>query len=346
MTPKENRHIIITDQSRGLPYSKGLMASSLMVSGLPPTEAFKIAQRIEDKLTEDGSFEVSSGDLRDMAAGMLEEVNPRYSDSYLKWQVVEELDIPLVILLGGATGVGKSTTATQLAARLGVTRVISTDAIREVLRSAFSEELMPMLHESSFQADRALQAPLPKDADRLIIGFQRQVSAVAVGVKALIARAMEEGTDIIVEGAHVVPGFLEGWEEEFQGAALVPIVMTVKDEDLHKSHFHMRALETRSNRHSHYLESFDKIRRIQAYIDQLAEEHGVPVIEAFDLDSTLHEIVSTIVEKTLTTHFSAVELETSVPATFEVSEEGEILRRRKLNRLKSWEIFAGKRRTS
>jgi len=344
MTSQSPRHIIITDQSRGLPYSKGLMASSLMVSGLPPTEAFKIAQRIEESLTTENRFEVSSTDLRDMAAGMLEGVNSRYSDAYLKWQMVEELDAPLVVLLGGATGVGKSTTATQLAARLGITRVISTDAIREVLRSAFSRELMPTLYESSFQADRALQVPLPKTADRLIIGFQRQVSAVAVGVKALIARAMEEGTDIIVEGAHVVPGFLEGWEEEFQSAVLVPIVMTVKDQDLHQSHFHIRALETRSNRHQEYLKHFGQIRKIQQHIDQLAGEHGVPVIQAFDLDSTLHEIVSIIVEKALTSPLVKDQADSAVPAAFEVNDEGDVVRTRKLTRLKSWEIFAGRRR--
>ena len=39
---------------------------------------------------------------------------------------------PLIILLGGPTGAGKSTVATMLASRLGITRVIPTDAIREV----------------------------------------------------------------------------------------------------------------------------------------------------------------------------------------------------------------------
>ena len=70
--------------------------------------------------------------------------------------------MPLVILIGGATGVGKSTIATQLAHRLGIVRVVATDAaIREVMRAMLSAELMPALHVSSFQADRAAPRAAP-----------------------------------------------------------------------------------------------------------------------------------------------------------------------------------------
>ena len=85
---------------------------------------------------------------------MLTEIaGDRYAKNYLRWREVESLDVPLVILIGGATGVGKSTIATQLAARMGIVRVVATDAIREVMRSMFSPELMPTLHMSSFEAD-------------------------------------------------------------------------------------------------------------------------------------------------------------------------------------------------
>ena len=62
----------------------------------------------------------------------------RYAKNFVRWREVERLDVPLVILIGGATGVGKSTIATQLAARLGIVRVVATDAIREVMRAMFS----------------------------------------------------------------------------------------------------------------------------------------------------------------------------------------------------------------
>ncbi len=288
------RHVTIKDRAHGLPYSKGLMASSLTICGIQPAEAFRLAEKIEEHLIARGEFEVQTDELRDLAAAMLREVSESSADTYLRWQEVEELSLPLVILIGGATGVGKSTIATQLAARLGITRVISTDAIREVLRSALSPELVPALHVSSFDAD-TLASPLSQEADPVILGFQEQVRAVSVGIKALIARAQEERTDLIVEGAHVVPGFLDGWKEEFPGAVLVPVVIEVGSEEVHRSHFHLRA-EGGSRPGEKYLAAFDKIRSIQAHILRLARERDVEIVEAFDLDSTLQKVIAVIVQ--------------------------------------------------
>jgi CRP/FNR family cyclic AMP-dependent transcriptional regulator len=44
--------------------------------------------------------------------------------------------------------------ATQLATRLGIVRVVASDAIREVMRALFSHELMPTLHASSQRQSR------------------------------------------------------------------------------------------------------------------------------------------------------------------------------------------------
>jgi 2-phosphoglycerate kinase len=336
----KRRHIIIKDRSHGLPFSKGLLASSIMAAGLSPSEAFRIAERVEELVTVHGLHEVSSHDVRNLAASLLSEIDERYASRYLQWQAVEDLEVPLIILLGGATGVGKSTLATQLAARLRITRVISTDAIREVLRAAVSKELLPTLHASSFQADTSLRVPPPESADPVIVGFQEQVQAVSVGIKALIARAAEERTPIIVEGAHVVPGYLSGWEEEFPDAVLVPVVLTVTDEDTHKAHFIRRAIETNSRPGDRYLAGFGNIRLIQSYICRLAAENGVPLVEMFELDSTLQEIVAVVVAKALVSARLRDEIESSIPESFFVTPGGEVVQKEKGNRrTKGWEIL-------
>ncbi|MGH2720628.1 MAG: AAA family ATPase [Actinomycetota bacterium] len=336
MRPKR-RHIIIKDRS--LPFSKGLLASSIMATGLSSAEAFGIAERVEEHMTVQGRHEVSSNEIRDLAASMLSEIDERFASRYLQWQAVDDVDCPLIILLGGATGVGKSTIATQLAARLHVTRVISTDAIREVLRAAVSRELLPTLHASSFQADTSLRVPPPEFADPVIVGFQEQVQAVSVGIKALIARSVEEGTPIIVEGAHVVPGYLSGWEEEFPDAVLVPVVLTVTDEETHKSHFLRRSTETKSRPGDRYLAGFGNIRLIQSYICRLAAENGVPLVEMFELDSTLQEIVAVVVAKALASARLRDEIESSIPESFFVTAGGEVVQKEKPTRRKGWEIL-------
>ena len=58
-------------------------------------------------------------------------------------------------MIGGGTGSGKSSVATEVAHRLGITRVTSTDVIRHTMRAFFSEQFMPTIHYSSFEAGRA-----------------------------------------------------------------------------------------------------------------------------------------------------------------------------------------------
>jgi 2-phosphoglycerate kinase len=296
MTMKQQpRHIVISDEEHQLPYSKGLMAASIMATGLAPARAFHVAEQVEERLHDLGVLSLTRAELFDVAHEVLvEEVGDRYAESFAKWHVTKRLDRPLVILIGGATGVGKSTIATQLAARLGLTRIIPTDAIREVMRAMFSDEMLPTLHTSSFEAERlASRNPLPRSADPVIIGFREQSAAVMVGVRALVGRAIMEGTDLILEGAHIAPGFLD--LSEFEGAVVVPFVVTVDDEELHRSHFILRAHESRGRVSDRYLDHFDNIRKIQRYVKSLAMEHGMPIIPSYNLDATLSQVIELVV---------------------------------------------------
>jgi len=289
-----SRSIIISDREHGLPYSKGLMANTIMAAGLSPARAYHVAHVIEERLLEGGRDSVTNDELRHIAIETIRsEAGERYARSYLKWQTVSELDVPLIILVGGGTGVGKSTIATQLAARLGIVRIISTDAIREVMKGVMSKDIIPTLHTSSFNADEVVREPLPKGEDPVIVGFREQVSAVAVGIQALIERAVTEGTDVIIEGAHVVPGFVK--PEGVTGAVIVHLVVAVDDEDLHRSHFFVRAHETRARPQERYLAHFRNIRKIQKYIRSLALKNGVAIVQNYNMDSTLSAVIDHVV---------------------------------------------------
>jgi 2-phosphoglycerate kinase len=114
----------------------------------------------------------------------------------------------LIILIGGATGVGKSIIATVISNRLNIARVTSTDAIREVMRASVSEKLIRPLRGSSYNAYQYLALP-PSGVNPVILGFREQVMAVTVGIEAIINRSIQEKDDTIIEGAHVVPGYLD-----------------------------------------------------------------------------------------------------------------------------------------
>ena len=129
-----------------------------------------------------------------------------------RYQELEELDLPIIVLVGGATGTGKSTIATEVAYRLGITRVTSTDFVRQTMRALFSPELMPTIHHSSFEAGMPLHSAEEEEVDPLIHGFLDQTRHVLVGVKAAIDRALEEGWSMVLEGVHLVPGMLPAIE--------------------------------------------------------------------------------------------------------------------------------------
>ncbi len=306
-------HILISDHESGLPYSKGLMASQVMVTGLSPVRAWEVAEAIERRLHERGAASVTSGELAEVTREVLSEVaGDRYSKNYLRWREVESLDIPLVILIGGATGVGKSTIATQLAARLGIVRVVATDAIREVMRSMFSPELMPTLYTSSFQSDAALREPPTRGSEALVLGFREQIAVVAVGLNALIDRAALESTSIIIEGAHVVPGFFEV-EAHRDRILAVPVVLSVEDEHIHRGHFVARDASARPA--ERYMQGFANIRRIQRYVKSQALSHGVPVIPNYSFDQALASVIDLVMER-------ATERAKEVRAVKRAKEEG------------------------
>lgn len=294
------RAVLVTDGDHGLPYSKGLTANTIMASGLAPARAYQVAQAVEDRLVSDERHEIDKGELRRIIADVIRVVaGDRYAAAYEKWQVVTELGVPLVILIGGATGVGKSTIATQLAARLGIPRVSSTDAIREVMKGTFSKDFMPTLYKSSFDTADVVSHKIAPGDDAVLVGFRDQVSAVAVGVDALIQRAVTESTDVIVEGAHIVPGFLH--EDAFgDRAVIVPMVIQVEDEDLHRSHFQVRGIDTRHRPMERYLEHFENIRKIQKYIKSLALQHGVPLISNFNVDASIRQAIDLVIDRATT----------------------------------------------
>src|SRR5436190_5512822 len=101
-----------------------------------------------------------------------------------------DLRAPIILLIGGTTGTGKSTIATEAAHRLGITRVTSTDFIRQTMRAFFSREFMPSVHYSSFEAGLALtKAEEEETGDPRLLGFLDQTRNVLVGVEAALDRA-------------------------------------------------------------------------------------------------------------------------------------------------------------
>jgi 2-phosphoglycerate kinase len=290
------RPIVISDKKHGLPFSKGLMAQSFTATGLSPMRAYSAAQKVEDRLRDADEKHVPVARLREVATAVLRETaGDDYARRYMRLRDIGHVDKPVVILIGGTTGVGKSTIATEVAHRLGITRIVSTDSIREVMRGIFSRDLMPAVYESSFDAWRSLRVPVPRGANPVIVGFREQTAVVSTAIEALIDRAIRERESMVIEGIHLVPGYMD--TSPFQDAWVVPIIIAVNDDEAHLSHFYIREIQTDGTRPMEkYRDNFDTILQLGTYIEDLARDHHIPVIVSHQLDRTVAEVLEHIVD--------------------------------------------------
>ncbi len=290
--------IHLVSEGHKVPFSKGLLATALTSTGLPPERSYVVALEVESRLSRSGRSEVGLEQLRGMVESVLAGLGEhRYLQRYRLWNKVAAEDKPVVILIGGATGVGKSTIAARLANRLGIVRIISTDSIREAMRAFFSKSLMPAIHYSSYEAARAVRIPVGGEVDHRMLGFMEQVEMVNVGVLAIIDRSIQEHTSIVVEGVHMVPGMLAsmGAKERVPEVFLLPLVVSVRDEELHRSHLLVREQETAGKRAvARYLRNFPEIRRIQDFILEQAEREGTLVVDNVNIDDTVVSIVDAL----------------------------------------------------
>ena len=294
---RERRHHLPLPLGDEVPFSKGLMARALVVTGLDPERAYLIARRADRDLAERGALSLDLDRLGELAAELVgEEEAARTVRRLRRIDALQRLDEPLLLLVGGATGTGKSTIATEAAHRLGITRVTSTDFIRQTMRTFFSKEFMPSVHYSSFEAQLALtRAEEEESGDAAILGFLDQTRNVLVGVDATLERAATERWSTVLEGVHLVPGMVGA---SYPDTFVVQCVVAIEDENLHRSHFWVRDYATEGLRPlEKYLDSLPQIRQIQDYLVERARRYDVPVIYNDSLDEAIGDVLDLVLRR-------------------------------------------------
>ena len=277
------------------PFSKGIMSRSLNVADIGIERAHDIASDIETNLIKNNITEISSTELADVVLNHLKSVDPKIAKKYKNWRSLRTSKKPLIILIGGASGVGTSSMAFELANRLRLKNLISTDMIREVMRKIVSKELSPVIHKSSFDAYESIRTPSIR-IDSVIEGYISHVDVVNVGIEAIIERSVKEGISTIIEGVHIVQGFIK--DELIEDNNIIMFTLTVDDEEAHKQRFYSRCRQPWVKRSlERYMENFGTIRKTQNFLIKQAEIHNTPVINNEDINETIDIMIEDILEK-------------------------------------------------
>ena len=289
------------DNGQRAPFSRGYHQRRLEACAITTEEALVLTQTIYAHLIDRGEHTIKASHLDSMTyASLKHEIGPAVADRYLVWTDFVHSGRPLVLLIGGTAGSGKSTTATDIANRLEVVRTQSTDMLREVMRLMIPQRLLPILHTSSFDAWKCLpgvDASARCTDEQLADGFHAQAELLSVACEGVVQRALRERVSLILEGVHAHPGFLEksGLSSDHD-SLVVPIMLAVLDRDELRKRIRGRGAETPQRRAARYLEHFDAIWRLQTVLLSDADRARVTIIENTSTDKVFREVMRHIID--------------------------------------------------
>jgi len=300
----EQRDGQITQFSR-LEYQHGLENI-----GLSSDEAMDVVATVYKHLLDRRIEKLASRRLSELTYRYLRQssgLGPAVAHRWLVWRDFVNSGKPIIFLIGGTAGCGKSTIATMLANRLDIVRTQSTDMLREVMRIMMPEQLVPVLHTSSFTAWKALPGNpevIDDVSDTLLVnGYRSQADLLAVAIEAVTQRALRERVSLILEGVHIHPAIEEKLSKH-DDAVVIPIMLGV----LKRKHLQQRILgrgaDVPERRASRYLKHFDEIWRLQSYLLSEADRANKPIVINNDRDKVFREIMRITIE-TLAKDFNA-----------------------------------------
>ncbi|MHA2425090.1 MAG: hypothetical protein ACXAEF_09900 [Candidatus Thorarchaeota archaeon] len=200
---------------------------------------------------------------------------------------------PLVLVLEGASATGKSMLALTMINNIGATRIISTDTVRQVLRSLATPTTHPELYCHTYQAYKERQVG-SESLDPVVRGYLAQCEHITPVIEKIALRIVKEGAEAVFEGVHVIPGSLCGISK-----SIVEILVNPSPE-LHSNMFltkhSLAGLQSVSSDEEHRKSEFEATRKIQEFMLESALQSDVNILELHDYDRIEWETNEIILE--------------------------------------------------
>ncbi|MCE7747517.1 MAG: AAA family ATPase [Candidatus Heimdallarchaeota archaeon] len=276
-------------------FSKGILSSSLFSIGINANLALEVANQVEEEISS-ASETPSKKKLIKIITSAIEKIDKRLAERYIVFEGEEKYK-PIIVLLAGVPGIGKSTLSVDLSKRLEITNIIGTDMVREILRQTISSNLIPELHSSSYDAYKHLKPTINPILRQSIVGYEEQCRHVIVGVEAAIQSALYSRENTIIEGVHLAPNILN--RSILEESHVLMILLYLENEEEHLRRIRSRGSEVKQRGADRYLSSFQEIRKIQTYLVEEANKLNIPIIETSDGTIAIEKIMDIVWERVL-----------------------------------------------
>lgn len=293
-----SRQIFIEEGEDRALFSLERLADSLEAIGLDHDLAHQIASQVEQKLSRSQGRVIKRPQLFNTTLTILKDsYGSHYAERYQAWYRFrkDRQHKPLIILISGATGVGKTSVGLALANQLKISRVASTDAIRQIMRLMIAPELMPALHTSSFSAWQHTGAELGGEHPQIVQAFREQAVRVGVGVRAMIERAIEEHVSLVIDGVHLLPDLIDlsAYKDR---ATFIWIILYLDDKNRYAERFAFRSEEANQRASHRYIKNLDAILEIQQHILDVGEAYRMMTVENVNFEETVQSLSTHIMD--------------------------------------------------
>lgn len=284
--------IIVHTQTRSMTFSSGVLSHSLEACAITPKQALIGASKVHAAIRSSGHREIDHKSLRRLIYRCLRDhCSDAAADRYLAWRRFYNSGMPLIILIGGATGTGKSSVAAELAYRLNIARTQSTDMMREIIRSYLAPQVAPTLQYSSYEAWRGLANPHHDNEERIVTGYLAQLATMKPAIQTTIERAVQEKEHLVMEGIHVIPTELDLVQAGGK-AVILQFMLAILDKSLLRKRLVKRIHDTSEHRGGEHRESVDDIWELQSWLLDVADsEDSIHIMTNLEIEDTIRDII-------------------------------------------------------
>ena len=194
---------------------------------------------------------------------------------------------PLVILIGGYCGTGKSVSAMKLIREYPYIHNVKVDIIRAVLRSVITKEENPSLHKHTYDLYTLVKSG-SSDVKALRACMDSQCKPCSLAINEYIEFAQTEGQATVMEGPQVFPGFIK-YPENY---LVVEAYLKVDDGN---THYEFMLGPTHHRNMSK--EQFESGRILQEYILESAKKYRKEIIDYKNAYNNLLNLVDSRIGK-------------------------------------------------